>query len=162
MIESGDGAQAPAAVATTYAGRWVSATLGAQGLRTDVLARTHAFPADEPVSLGGADAGPTPFELLLAALGSCMTMTMRLYADRKGWPLDGARVQLRTAPSRDPDPEVRMVGAKRVTHIEQRIEVTGALTEEQRARLIEIADRCPVKRALEGGIQVVTASGEAT
>ena len=98
----------------------------------------------------------TPYELLLASLSSCMVMTMRMYADRKQWPLDGAGVYLRTAPTSDPDLEVRIVGTpKGITKIERRIELAGPLDDAQRARLIEIADRCPVKRTLEGGIHVV-------
>jgi putative redox protein len=100
----------------------------------------------------------TPYELLLASLSSCMAMTMRMYADHKGWPMEGAVVQLRTAPSRDPDSDVRTSGAQSVTRIERHIELTGQLTDEQRDRIIEIADRCPVKRNLEAGIQVLAAT----
>ena len=135
--------------------RWVSAR-GDAGYRTAITARTHRLDADEPIALGGTDAGPTPYELLLASLSACMVMTMRMYAERKQWPLEGATVQLRTAPSRDPDREVRTTGARGVTRIERHIELTGALSEEQRTRLVEIADRCPVKRNLEAGIQVVS------
>ena len=145
----------PESISATYAGRWVSAAVGAQGLRTAITARTHTFVADEPVSLDGTDAGPTPNELLLASLSGCMAMTMRMYADRKGWPLESAEVRLRTAPSDDPDREVRVLGAKAVTRIERRIELTGPLSDEQRSRIVEIADRCPVKRTLEAGVQVV-------
>ena len=85
-------------------------------------------------------------------------MTMRMYAGRKGWPLDGVRVHLRMAPKQDPGPETHMVGKKRVSHVEQRIEITGTLTDEQCRRLKEIAGRCPVKRTMEGGIEVIDAS----
>lgn len=142
----------------TYAGRWVSASLGPEGLRTELSARTHRLTADEPIALGGTDEGPNPFEMLLFALGSCMAMTMRMYAGRKGWPMDGVQVHLRMAPKKDPGPEAHMVGARRVSHVEQRIEITGALTDEQCRRLTEIGGRCPVKRALEGGIEVIDAS----
>jgi putative redox protein len=86
-----------------------------------------------------------------------MAMTMRMYADHKGWPLEGAVVQLRTAPSRNPDTDVRVSGAQSVTRIERHIELAGELTAVQRARIVEIADRCPIKRNLEAGIQVVEA-----
>ena len=138
------------------ADRWVSARVG-DGLRVEVRAREHRFAADEPLSLGGTDLGMTPYELLLASLSSCMAMTMRMYADRKGWVLEEASIQLRTAPSREPDREVRTAGATAVTRIERRIVMTGTLTAEQRERLVEIADRCPVKRNLEAGLEVVAA-----
>lgn len=140
----------------TYVGRWVTARLES-GFLTIISSRSHEIRADEPVALGGTDAGFTPYELLLASLSSCMAMTMRMYAVRKGWLLDGANIQLRTAPSRDPDREVRTAGAGSVTRIERRVELTGALTEEQRRRLVEIADRCPIKRNLEAGLQVLPA-----
>ena len=102
------------AASVTYVGKWVSARIG-RGFQTTLRARTHEQEADEPVSLGGTDLGMTPYELLLAALGSCMAMTMRMYADRKGWALEAAFIQLRTAPSRDPDREVRIEGGGKVT-----------------------------------------------
>ena len=147
-------------VAATYAGRWVSARVGAQGFATAVRARSHDIVVDEPASLGGSDTGATPYELLLASLSACMALTMRMYADRKGWPMAGAEVELRTAPSRDPDREVRVAGAKAITCIERRITITGELDDTQRRRLVEIADRCPVKRTLEGGLEVVGVPGE--
>ena len=85
---------------------------------------------------------------------------MRMYANRKGWPLEGAYIRLRTAPTRDPDREVRIAGARSLTRIERRIELTGSLTDEQRTRLVEIADRCPIKRNLEAGLEVVGVSGD--
>jgi putative redox protein len=147
------------ATGATYVGRWVSACIRRDFLTT-VDARTHALHADEPLPLGGTDLGMTPYELLLASLSSCMAITMRMYANRKGWPLEEARIQLRTAPSRDPDREVRIAGVRSVTRIERRIELTGPLAEEQRQRLLEIADRCPIKRNLEVGLEVVSAPGD--
>lgn len=151
--EQGGVAAAPAA--PTYVGRWVSARIGRDFL-TVLDSRTHGLLADEPVPLGGTDLGMTPYELLLASLSSCMAMTMRMYANRKGWPLEGATIQLRTAPTRDPDREVRVKGAGSVTRIERRIELAGDLSAEQRARLVEMADRCPIKRNLEAGLEVVS------
>lgn len=155
------GVDAGDAVVPTYVGRWVSARIGREFLTT-VDSRTHALHVDEPIPLGGTDLGMTPYELLLASLSSCMALTMRMYANRKEWPLEGAFVQLRTAPSRDPDREVRIAGARSVSRIERRIELTGALTPEQRARLIEIADRCPIKRNLEAGLEILSAPTDAT
>lgn len=137
--------------------RWVTARIDA-GFHTRIAARAHGINADEPLSLNGTDRGMTPYELLLASLSSCMALTMRMYADHKGWPLQGAVVQLRTAPSRNPDADVRSSGAKSVTRIERHIELAGELTDEQRARIIEMADRCPIKRNLEAGIEVVGAT----
>lgn len=147
----------PERVVAREAPRWVSARVGS-GYRTTIAARTHDLVVDEPESLGGTDEGMTPYELLLASLSSCMALTMRMYADRKEWPLEAASIHLRTAPSRDPDREVRTSGALSVTRIERRIELTGPLSPEQRERLVDIADRCPVKRNLEAGLQVIAAS----
>ncbi|MGE5926980.1 MAG: OsmC family protein [Gemmatimonadota bacterium] len=137
--------------------KWVAARVDG-GYRTAITAGPHAVVVDEPVELGGTDDGMTPYQLLLASVASCMALTMRMYADRKAWPLDGASVHVRTAPALAPDREVLAAGAGRVTRLERRIELHGALTEEQRVRLLEIADRCPVKRNLEAGLQVVGAA----
>ena len=135
-------------------GRWVTARIGLNGFRTEIEARSHGLVADEPTTLGGTDRGPTPYELLLGALGGCMAMTLRMYADRKGWPLEGVEVQLRTAQSHEADCvqcDEKDVG---ITTVERRLELLGTLTDAQRERLLEIADRCPVKQTLEGGIVV--------
>jgi putative redox protein len=144
------------------AGRWVTARTGPGGFRTEVETRSHGLVADEPTSLGGTDHGPTPYELLLGALGGCMSMTLRMYADRKGWPLEGVEVRLRTARSHELDCEHCATETVGITRIEREVELSGPLSEEQRARLLAIADRCPVKQTLERGIRVVdTAQGAA-
>jgi putative redox protein len=151
-----------AGTAASYAGRWVSARVEA-GYRTDVTARTHALTTDEPTSLGGTDQGMNPLELFLASIGACMAMTMRMYADRKGWPLTSARVHLRRAPVRaDPNLGLHMAGAPQLTDLERVIELDGPLDDTQRARIIEIADRCPVKRTIEAGIRMVDAAPDAS
>ncbi len=158
--------EAPERAATSRAGRrseggggWVTGRIGAGSYRTEVQARAHAFVTDEPAALGGADTGPTPNEYLLGALGGCMAITLRMYADRKGWPLEEVRVRLRTSRSRAQDSE-RGDGPSEatITWLEREIELAGPLTEEQRQRLLQIADRCPVKRTLEQGIRVEGAS----
>ena len=137
---------------------WISATVGASGYRTDVQAGPHAFVADEPIALGGSGLGPTPYELLLGALSSCMAMTLRMYADRKKWPLQSVTVQLRTDKAHQKDCErcdTADVGPPRIA---RRIELAGPLSDEQRTRLLQIADRCPVKQTLERGLKVESVS----
>ena len=137
---------------------WISATVGASGFRADVQAGPHSYIADEPIALGGTSLGPTPYELLLGALSSCMAMTLRMYADRKGWPLQGVTIQLRTDRAHQQDCEAcetKEVGQSRIA---RRIELTGPLTNEQRTRLLQIADRCPVKQTLERGLKVESVS----
>ena len=143
----------------TDAGRWVAARVGASGFRTEIETRAHRLRADEPVPLGGTDAGPTPYDLLLGALASCTAMTLRMYADRKGWPLAGAEVRMRSARSHEADCEQCETEKVGIGRIERTVELDGTLTDEQRARLLQIADRCPVKQTLERGIEVVDASG---
>jgi putative redox protein len=139
-------------------GTWVRARVGASGLRVEIQARNHDLVADEPASLGGSDLGPSPYEYLLGALGSCMAMTLRMYADRKGWPLEGVYVGLRAARAHERDCENCATEQVGITRIERKIELSGALTAEQRERLLQIADRCPVKQTLERGILVETVS----
>jgi putative redox protein len=79
--------------------RWVTSRIGKTGFHTNIHAGAHQMIADEPVSVGGSDRGPTPYELLLAGLGACTAMTLRVYADRKQWPLEGATVELRSGRS---------------------------------------------------------------
>jgi putative redox protein len=129
---------------------------GASGLRVDIEADGHRLVADEPPPEGEGN-GPGPYDLLLGALGACTVMTMRLYADRKGWPLKGAQVRLgtykiyaRDCADCDGDPTAR------VDVIEREITLEGDLTAEQVARLGQIADRCPVHRTLSGEIRIRT------
>jgi putative redox protein len=140
----------------TDAGRWVTATIGPKGFRTDVQAGAHAIVVDEPTALGGTDMGPTPYDYMLAALGSCTVMTLRIYANRKGWPLEGATVQLRSGRSHEKDCEDCETKPVGLGVIERKIELDGPLTDEQRVRLLQIADRCPVKQTLEKGIRIET------
>jgi putative redox protein len=104
----------------------------------------HEIPADEPREEGGDDTGPEPHELLLAALGACSSMTVKLYADRKGWPLRSV--------------EVRLTGQRGEAgyRIERSLRLEGDLTDEQKARLVEIAEKCPVARTLKGTIAIET------
>jgi len=123
-----------------------------------VRSGVHVLRADEPVANGGNDTGPGPYDYLLAALGSCTAMTLRMYATRKTWPLEDIVVRLREAQSHAADCancETQAVGIRR---IEREIELRGAITEEQRERLLQIADRCPIKQTLERGVVIESAA----
>ena len=110
---------------------------------------------DEPVALGGEGAGPDPYTLLLAALGSCVSMTLMMYARRKGWPLERVRVRLRQGRVHAKDcAECESESDGYIHRIERAVEMEGALDDEQRARLQEIAHRCPVHRTLTSEIAV--------
>jgi putative redox protein len=135
-------------------GRWVSARVGPRGYRVDVEAGAHTFVIDEPVSVGGSDTGATPYDHLLGALGGCMAITLRMYADRKQWPLEGVRVQLRTTRAHASDCESCETQSVGLATIERHIELAGPLTDEQRERLLYVAGRCPVKQTLERGIRM--------
>lgn len=107
-----------------------------------IVAERHVLTADQPEALGGKDTGPTPFQILAAALASCTAQTIRMYVQRKGWPL--ARVSV-TVIFREEHPK---------HSFEVAIALEGALDDEQRARILEIAGRCPVNRALSEGANV--------
>ena len=140
-------------------GRWLKARVGAKGFRADIEARHHRLSADEPESVGGTDAGPTPYEYLLIALASCTAMTMRAYANRKSWPLSAATVFVRQGHSHEIDCENCETQSVGIERIERRIELEGDLTDEQRNRILAIADRCPIKQTLMRGIQVEASAG---
>jgi putative redox protein len=122
--------------------RILDASLGA-GYQTSMTARSHTFAADEPRDIGGTDTAPTPYELLMGSLASCTAITLRMYAARKGWPLEGVDVQVRFA-------------AKPAPSIVKQIAVTGPLDDVQRARLLEIAERCPIAKLLVSGVPQVS------
>lgn len=134
----------------------VVVTGAASGFVQEVVIGRHRLIGDEPVSAGGTDTGPTPYDLLLAALGTCKSMTLGVYARRKGWPLESVTVRLSHSRIYATDCAECETKEGRIDRIDAVIEVTGPLTQEQRARLLEIADRCPVHRTLKSEIDIRT------
>lgn len=116
--------------------------------KTVIRLRDHTIIADEPASEGGTDMGPTPVELLLASLGACAAITAKLYANRKGWPLEGVTVNLSNERFKASDYPAYSGEADFVNEFRQIIEFHGPLSGEQRERLLEIAGKCPVHRIL--------------
>ena len=119
----------------------------------------HEWAADEPESVGGHDAGPNPYELLSASLAACATITMRMYADRKGWPLEGVSVDVKHDRIHAKDCEDCETKQGMIDRLEKTIRIIGDLDEDQIDRLMEIADRCPVHRTLSREIQIVSVNG---
>jgi uncharacterized OsmC-like protein len=125
-------------------------------LKQHLLDGRHRLIADEPTSVGGDDAGPNPYELLLMSLGACTSMTLRLFARRKQWPLDRVIVRLRHARIHAEDCAACETKIGLIDRIDREIELQGALDAAQRARLMEIADKCPVHRTLTSEISIVS------
>ncbi|MCL5777496.1 bifunctional alpha/beta hydrolase/OsmC family protein [Limibaculum sp. FT325] len=115
-----------------------------------------AIRADEPASVGGSGLGASPYQLLAAGLGACTSMTIRMYARRKGWPLEGVTVDVSHGKTHAEDSAGAEEGRKRIDLFRRVIRLDGPLDDEQRARLMEIADRCPVHRTLESGARIET------
>jgi len=138
----------------------IVARTGTEGFRTEILANGHSLVSDEPTSVGGSNAGPTPYDLLVAALGACTSMTLRMYADRKHLPLEEVTVRLRHAKVHAADCADCEKPASKIDQIEREIELTGALDEAQRERLLEIAERCPVHRTLESKVRIMSRLAE--
>jgi putative redox protein len=137
---------------------WVVARTAAGAYRTAITVGGHSFTADEPLKVGGSGTGPTPYEYLLGALGACTAMTIHMYAARKKWPLEDVVVRVRNARSYAADCENCEAQPVGIGRIERQIELSGSLTDEQRQRLLAIADRCPVKQTFERGLQIVAAA----
>jgi len=124
----------------------VKVRIGREHYHTEIRIGKHLLIADEPESLGGTDEGPVATELLLSSLGTCTAVTVRMYADRKEWPLDGVEVTLSLNQTTE--------SGQLSTEIERNIELKGNLTEEQRERLMLIADKCPVHKILSNPIKI--------
>jgi uncharacterized OsmC-like protein len=126
----------------------------ATGFAQTIAVANHQFTADEAIGVGGTDTGPGPYDLLLAALGACTSMTVALYARRKQWPLEAVTVRLRHSrihaqDCKDCETEIGMLD-----QIERQVELVGLLDDAQRAKLLEIADNCPVRRTLGSEIVI--------
>ncbi len=126
----------------------VVVSLDCSHYRTEIRASGHSLIADEPLTVGGTNLGPNPYDYLLAGLGACTVMTLRMYADRKGWPLEEMTVRLRHQKIHAADCETCEPQAGKVDLIERDLELIGPLDADQRQRLLEIADKCPVHRTL--------------
>jgi uncharacterized OsmC-like protein len=136
--------------------RTVIVTGSATGFAQDVSVGRHRLAADEPTTAGGTATGPNPYDLLLAALGACTSMTVAMYARRKQWPLDAVTVRLRHSRIHAADCETCETREGRLDRIERDVELAGSLDEAQRARLLEIANKCPVHRTLTSEIDIRT------
>jgi uncharacterized OsmC-like protein len=130
-------------VSETGAGKFTNAIVTGSG---------HLMNADEPPSVGGTDTGPTPYDLLLAALGACKSMTMRMYANHKGYNLDHAEVRLSHDKIHAEDCENCDTKNGKVDHIQAEISISGDLTDEERQKIFEIAEKCPVHRTITSEI----------
>ncbi len=135
----------------------VEAHTAAGGFGTDIVIHDrHRLRADEPTKVGGEDTGPSPYDLLSAALAACTTMTLQMYAARKGWPLEHAVAHVKHAKVHAADCEECETTSGRVDRFERTLELVGPLSEEQRVRLRGIADRCPVHRTLHAEVEIST------
>ena len=133
---------------------------GAADFRQEVTVGKHHFIADEPVNVGGGDAGPDPYDYLLASLGVCTSMTVGLFARRNKWPLENATVSLWHSRIHAKDCEECQTKDGMLDRIDIEIELTGSLTPEQHAKLMEVAAKCPVHRTLTSEINIRLRSAE--
>lgn len=126
-----------------------------RGLQTEIMANGHFILADEPKDVGGTNLGGTPYDLLVSSLGACTAMTIRMYAKHKKWPLDEVKVHLSREKRHSEDAEDLGEHSK-IEVIDRYVELSGDLTQEQRERILEIADKCPVHKTLTNGLTVHT------
>jgi uncharacterized OsmC-like protein len=128
----------------------------ASGFAQEIVAGGHRLTADEPIEAGGKDTGPSPYDLLLAALGSCTSMTVSMYARLKKWPLESVTVNLRHSKIHAADCRDCDTKEGKIDRIEREIHFVGNLDAEQQQRLLQIADKCPVHRTLKSEIDIQT------
>lgn len=141
---------APASDAT------VTVSGGGTGFLQRISAGRHLLLADEPFEVDGTDQGPDPYALLLASLGACTSMTLGMYARKKQWPLESVSVRLWHQRMHAEDCATCETKTGFIGHIHTRIELTGSLTDEQKQRLLEIAEKCPVHRTLSAEIRITS------
>ncbi len=139
------------------AGHVIAAESGEGPLHLNVNAAGHALQIDEPESVGGTNRGPSPYDLLAAALGGCTTLTLRLYANRKTFDVEHIETYVDHEKRHVNDCEQCEDGKKRVDHFDRRIKIVGNITDAQRQRMLEIADMCPVHKTLEQKSHISTA-----
>jgi putative redox protein len=128
----------------------ITANITKEHYKTILQSNRHTFFADEPENVGGTDKAPTPKELLISALGACTAITLRMYADRKGWNLEEAKINL----------NIEFDKTNNKTNIQREVILKGELSEEQRLRLLQVANACPVHKILTNPIEVLTSLGE--
>ena len=128
----------------------------AAGFAQQIAMGEHRLTADEPLSVGGTDTGPNPYDLLLAALGSCTSMTVAMYARRKQWPLESVTVRLSYSKIHAADCAEAETKVGYLDHIHRDVAFSGRLSDEQRARLLDIASKCPVHRTLDSETVIET------
>ncbi|SES93786.1 OsmC family protein [Hymenobacter actinosclerus] len=134
----------------------VAVKVGPEALTADVRAGRHTWLVDEPTAVGGLDRGPTPYDLLLSALGACTAITLRLYASRKQWPLEGIEVRLRHGRVHEQDCEKCEEPGHMLEQVDKELRLLGPLTPEQRKRLEIISSKCPVQKTLQASLRIVT------
>ncbi len=127
----------------------VKVGIGKDKYFTNIRYKDHTFYADEPADLGGTDKAADPYTLLLGSLGACSAITIRMYADRKEWELDGVEIHLEMEVERDENKNT-------ITSIKRKIRLSGDLDEKKHQRLLKIADACPVAKVLEGTVEIST------
>lgn len=131
--------------------------VGPEALLAEVRAGRHTYFVDEPVAAGGQDRGPTPYDLLLSALGACTAITLRLYATQKKWPLEGIEVQLSHQRVHRQDCDNCEMPSEMLEEVHKKLLLLGPLTPEQRQRLHNVSEKCPVQKTLaSGSLRIVT------
>lgn len=134
----------------------VTVRTGAKGFYTEMFANGHALTADEPIAYGGTNRGPTPYDYLLTSLGACTSMTVQMYARRKKWPLQSAVVRLSHDKIHAEDCASCELNSGKLDYFSRELELVGDLSPEQRQKLLEISERCPVHKTLHAEVKVET------